>query len=149
MESSASKQKQKKQEKKKIRSFPKNWTIFEQVLFSGKYSLIYKNSFCSSPSTPSIPSSNFGVNEKKSHDVTFQMKPLWKYSHIEIIVFQHFTGCNHVSKLVSPKGQFTGLLLLTLDRNIVLYENDKFTKTGSQLPIDPDPRASLITLQRS
>ena len=33
--------------------------------------------------------------------------------------------------------------VLTLDRNIVLYENQTCTKTDSQLPIDPDPRASL------
>ena len=30
----------------------------------------------------------------------------------------------------------------TPDRNIVLYEHQKFTKPDSQLPIDPDPRAS-------
>ena len=39
------------------------------------------------------------------------------------------------------KGVFTALLLLMVDRNIVLYENEKFTKTDSQLPIDPDPWA--------
>ena len=52
-------------------------------------------------------------------------------------------------KLDSPKKKFTGLLLLTLDRNIVLYQNDNFTKTDSQLPTDPDPLVSLITLRRS
>ena len=36
-----------------------------------------------------------------------------------------------------------------VDRNIVLYENEKFTKTDSQLPIDPDPWAWWITLRRS
>ena len=32
---------------------------------------------------------------------------------------------------------------------IILYENEKFTKTDSQLPIDPDPRASLIALNET
>ena len=41
------------------------------------------------------------------------------------------------------------LLLLTLDRNIVLYKNEKFTKTDNKLPIAPDPSVSLITLKRS
>ena len=34
-----------------------------------------------------------------------------------------------------------------LNQNIVLYENEKFTKTNSQLPNDPDPWASLIALR--
>ena len=50
---------------------------------------------------------------------------------IRVRVFPVFS-----SKLDSPKGEFTGLL--TQDRNIVLYENEKFTKTKgcpeSQLP---------------
>ena len=50
----------------------------------------------------------------------------------------------NLTQLNSPKDEFTGLL--TLDTNIVLYENEKFAKTDSQLPIDSDPRASLIAL---
>ena len=42
-------------------------------------------------------------------------------------------------ELDSPKGEFYRLLLL-----IVLHENAKFTKTDTQLPIDPDPWTSLI-----
>ena len=37
-------------------------------------------------------------------------------------------------------------LIYTWDRNIVLDETQKFTKTDSQLSIDPDPGASLIAL---
>ena len=48
--------------------------------------------------------------------------------------------CDRVS--YSPLGWFT------LDRNIVLYENQKFTKTDSQLPIDPDAGASLSATLR-
>ena len=40
-------------------------------------------------------------------------------------------------KLDSPKKEFTGLLLLTLDRNIVLYQNENFTKTDSNCPLIP------------
>ena len=47
--------------------------------------------------------------------------------------FVHLAIPTFRKKLDSPKGEFTGLLLLglTLDRNIVLYENEKFTKTDS------------------
>ena len=65
-------------------------------------------------------------------------------------LFVHLAIPTFKKKLDSPKGVLTGLLLLglTLDRNIVLYENEKFTKTDSQLPIDPDPWASLIITLR-
>ena len=65
-------------------------------------------------------------------------------------LFVHLAISTFKKKLDSPKGVLTGLLLLglTLDRNIVLYENEKFTKTDSQLPIDPDPWASLIITLR-
>lgn len=49
-----------------------------------------------------------------------------------------------VFKLDSPKGEATELL--TLERNIVLYENEKLTKSDNQPAIDPDPGASLIVL---
>ena len=48
-------------------------------------------------------------------------------------------------ELALPKGELTGLL--TLDRNDVLFEKDNFINTDSQLPIDPNPRASLIALR--
>ena len=31
----------------------------------------------------------------------------------------------------------------------IFYENEKFTRTDSQLPIDPDPRATLIALSET
>ena len=49
-----------------------------------------------------------------------------------------------VFKLDSPEGEATGLL--TLERNIVLYENEKLTETDNQPAIDPDPGASLVAL---
>ena len=50
-----------------------------------------------------------------------------------VTIFVHLAILTFRKKLDSPKGEFTGLLLLglTLDRNIVLYENEKFTKTDS------------------
>ena len=38
-------------------------------------------------------------------------------------------------------------LIYTWDRNIVLDETQKFTKTDSHLPIDPDPGASMTALR--
>ena len=58
--------------------------------------------------------------------------------------------CNkrkRLNKKDSPKGEYPGLLIL--ESNIVLHENEKFTKTDSQLRIDPDQQASLMTLRRS
>ena len=58
--------------------------------------------------------------------------------------------CNkrkRLNKKDSPKSEYPGLLIL--ESNIVLHENEKFTKTDSQLPIDPDQQASLMTLRRS
>ena len=48
-------------------------------------------------------------------------------------LFVHLAIPTFKKKLDSPKGVLTGLLLLglTLDRNIVLYENEKFTKRDS------------------
>ena len=54
---------------------------------------------------------------------------------------------NKISLLTRlAKGEFIGLLLLILDRNIVSYENEKVTKTDCQLPIDPNPRVSWLHL---
>ena len=40
-------------------------------------------------------------------------------------------------------------LIYTRQKYIVLDETQKFTKTDSQLPIDPDPGASLTALRLS
>ena len=37
----------------------------------------------------------------KSYGVPTVQMPLWKYFHIELFVFQHFTGCNRPPFFVS------------------------------------------------
>ena len=64
-----------------------------------------------------------------------------------------FTNCTilnqSMTRLAKRWIQWAASAIERLDRNIVLYEIEKFTKTDSQLPIDLDPWASLITLRRS
>ena len=81
------------------------------------------------------------IREERGMDI------FWKYTMLQSFVLSHYGSCcdsaivtiQFYTELDSPKGEFTGLLLLTLDRNFVMYENEKFAKTDRQLSIDPDP----------
>ena len=47
-----------------------------------------------------------------------------------------------------PQGQLLATGLIYTRQKYCLYENQKFTKTDSQLPIDPDAGASLSATLR-
>ena len=121
------------------------WKLcFGTPLFKGHH---YPGDTKFGPRRKSLHSGDSSLSNHKVTDHKLKRVDIFKCTLITIM--EAFKLNQSMTRLAKRWIQWAASAIERLDRNIVLYEIEKFTKTDSQLPIDLDPWASLITLRRS